>query len=377
MTDGRLHANEAPRCELLHTGADVFRAADQQRTARRHPYPLLVAFRDRADRRGRAAASAGGPTTRTCRSSATTQPAGSRSRTRTPRAPRLSRRSGSRLPMPQTGARGGPLMAHAGQMHTSCRHHAPGALCRGSADVSQLSGEPARGPGSPDRRRPWRRAADRVALALFQIARPARRFRSDQPLHPLPDQRVVTSPFSRLRTIPAGSAARRNRPVRANQQGGRSYATPPALRSRLCADDALPPALKAPRVGSGNCTPPRSQTCPRGGSTQARDDHAPHVGLREPVRDRSGETEAGCRIAGAGFSFTRHDRNLDDGTGQSDTPPVNAFRSGPRAVRLDDRTLVFHPGAAAMPDPVQKHDPGCGLAARQGLTFVRLLILRS
>jgi hypothetical protein len=31
-----LHADEAPRCESLHTGADVFRAADQQRTARQH-----------------------------------------------------------------------------------------------------------------------------------------------------------------------------------------------------------------------------------------------------------------------------------------------------------------------------------------------------
>jgi hypothetical protein len=30
-----LHADEAPRCESLHTGADGFRAADQRRTARR------------------------------------------------------------------------------------------------------------------------------------------------------------------------------------------------------------------------------------------------------------------------------------------------------------------------------------------------------
>jgi hypothetical protein len=35
VTDGRSHADEAPRCESLHIGADVFRAADQQRTARR------------------------------------------------------------------------------------------------------------------------------------------------------------------------------------------------------------------------------------------------------------------------------------------------------------------------------------------------------
>jgi hypothetical protein len=44
---------------------------------------------------------------------------------------------------------------------------------------------------------------------------------------------------------------------------------------------------------------------------------------------------------------------------RQDTPPVNAPWSGSRAVRLDGRTLVSHPGAAAMPDPEQKHDPGC------------------
>jgi hypothetical protein len=82
------------------------------------------------------------------------------------------------------------------------------------------------------------------------------------------------------------------------------------------------------------------------------------VGLRERIRDRGGEAEVGCRIAGTDFGPTLHDRNLDDGTGQSDTPPVNALRSGARAVRLDGRTLVSHPGAAAMPDPEQKHDPG-------------------
>jgi hypothetical protein len=43
---------------------------------------------------------------------------------------------------------------------------------------------------------------------------------------------------------------------------------------------------------------------------------------------------------------------------QSNTPPVNAFPSGARAVRLDDRTLFSHPEAAAMPDPEQKRDPG-------------------
>ena len=31
-----------------------------------------------------------------------------------------------------------------------------------------------------------------------------------------------------------------------------------------------------------------------------------------------------ARIVGGGFSPTLHDRNLDDGTGQSDTAPVNA-----------------------------------------------------
>jgi len=103
-------------------------------------------------------------------------------------------------------------------------------------------------------------------------------------------------------------------------------------------------------------TPPRSQTCPRGGGTQAGDDHAPHVGFRERVRDRSGQGEVG-RIS-AGFSSTLHDHNLDDAIGQSDTPLVNALRSGARAVRLDDRPLVSHPGAAAMPDPEQKRDPG-------------------
>jgi hypothetical protein len=51
-------------------------------------------------------------------------------------------------------------------------------------------------------------------------------------------------------------------------------------------------------------------------------------------------------------------RHLGDGTGQSDTPPVNALWSGARAVRLDGRTLVSHPGAAEMPDPEQKRDPG-------------------
>ena len=62
--------------------------------------------------------------------------------------------------------------------------------------------------------------------------------------------------------------------------------------------------------------------------------------------------------------------NLDDGTGQSDTPAVNALRSEARAARLDGRTLVSHPGAAAMPDPEQKRDPECGCEAR-GLRFSR------
>jgi hypothetical protein len=99
-------------------------------------------------------------------------------------------------------------------------------------------------------------------------------------------------------------------------------------------------------------------------ATQARGDHAPHVGLRKHVRDRNGEAEDACRAVGGGFSPILHNRDLDDGIGQSDMPPVNVPRSGSRAVRLDGRTLVSNPGAAAMPDPEQKRDPGCGLEAR-------------
>jgi hypothetical protein len=79
-----------------------------------------------------------------------------------------------------------------------------------------------------------------------------------------------------------------------------------------------------------------------------------------PVRYRNGEDEDDRRLAGADFRSTLPDRNLDDGSGQSYTPLVNAHLSGARAVRLDGRVLVSHLGAAAMPDPEQKRDPDCG-----------------
>lgn len=44
-------------------------------------------------------------------------------------------------------------------------------------------------------------------------------------------------------------------------------------------------------------------------------------------------------------SFARHD-------------PCLCSKSGMRAVKLDDRTLEFHPGAAVIPDSFQKQDPG-------------------
>ena len=50
------------------------------------------------------------------------------------------------------------------------------------------------------------------------------------------------------------------------------------------ADDALPSTIEAPRLRCGRCA-------------QARGDHAPYVGLREPVRDWSWEGAVGHRVA--------------------------------------------------------------------------------
>jgi hypothetical protein len=52
--------------------------------------------------------------------------------------------------------------------------------------------------------------------------------------------------------------------------------------------------------------------------------------------ETGGESEAGRRIPGAAFNSTPHDRSA----------PVSDAQSGPRAVRLDGRTLASHPGAA-------------------------------
>ena len=90
-------------------------------------------------------------------------------------------------------------------------------------------------------------------------------------------------------------------------------------------------------LGGGHSAPTRGQARSGGCGTQARGDHAPHVGLREWF-ETGVEREDGRCLAEASFRSTRPDRSLDDGTGQSDTPPVNALRSGARAVRLDGRT---------------------------------------
>ena len=66
---------------------------------------------------------------------------------------------------------------------------------------------------------------------------------------------------------------------------------------------------------------------PGGCGAQARGDHAPYVGLREPVRDWSWEGAVGHRVAAVASSFDLHDHNLDGGTDQSDTTPANAAQS--------------------------------------------------
>jgi predicted NBD/HSP70 family sugar kinase len=74
---------------------------------------------------------------------------------------------------------------------------------------------------------------------------------------------------------------------------------------RLWHDHALPPAVKASRLGGGCHPPARRQACPRGVRTQASGDHAPHVGLRERVQDRSGEAGIGRRIGGTSSDLPR------------------------------------------------------------------------
>jgi hypothetical protein len=57
----------------------------------------------------------------------------------------------------------------------------------------------------------------------------------------------------------------------------------PALRGSVGADDTLPPAVEAPRMGCCRGTPARGQACPCRGRTQTRGDYAPHVGRWECV----------------------------------------------------------------------------------------------
>jgi hypothetical protein len=94
---------------------------------------------------------------------------------------------------------------------------------------------------------------------------------------------------------------------------------------------------------------------------QARGDHAPHVGLWEPVR---GEGEASSRIASVRFGSTRTTATLTPGAASPPCPLQTLFGVDGAQGDWMAKPSYLILGPAAMPDPVQKHDPGGGLAVR-------------
>ena len=100
-------------------------------------------------------------------------------------------------------------------------------------------------------------------------------------------------------------SVRRGGPIRTDQQAGRRHAPPPAVRSGIRTDDALPAAVEVAGVGRCHREATWIQARPGRCGAQARGDHAPHVGVRDAVRDRRREAGAGRRVAGAGFRSTR------------------------------------------------------------------------